>query len=55
MLLYISGSYPENPEGIAAGAKVLLDAMAEAAGKEKICFVDNKYTCYYRTHTGIFL
>ena len=35
MLLYISGSYPENPEGIAAGAKVLLDAMAEAAGKEK--------------------
>ena len=35
MLLYISGSYPENPEGIAAGAKVLLDAMVEAAGKEK--------------------
>lgn len=27
-LLYISGSYPANPEGIASGAKVLLDAFS---------------------------
>lgn len=36
MLLYISGSYPDNQEGIAAGAKVLLDAMVNVCGKEKI-------------------
>ena len=36
MLLYISGSYPDNKEGIAAGAKVLLDAMVNVCGKEKI-------------------
>lgn len=34
MLLYISGSYPNNQEGIAAGAKVLLDAMIDVAGKD---------------------
>ena len=34
MLLYVSGSYPENQEGIAAGAKVLLDAFIDAANKE---------------------
>ena len=32
MLLYISGSYPNNQEGIASGAKVLLDAMTEIIG-----------------------
>lgn len=36
MLLYISGSYPDNQEGIAAGAKVLLDAMTKVVGKQKI-------------------
>lgn len=36
MLLYISGSYPDNQEGIAAGAKVLLDAMVDACGKKEI-------------------
>ena len=36
MLLYVTGSYPENQEGIASGAKVLLDAMVDIVGKEKI-------------------
>lgn len=36
MLLYISGSFPDNQEGIAAGAKVLLDAMLEIVDKNKI-------------------
>lgn len=36
MLLYISGSYPDNQEGIASGAKVLLDAMVGVCGKEEI-------------------
>lgn len=36
MLLYISGSFPDNQEGIAAGAKVLLDAMLEHKSKEHI-------------------
>lgn len=36
MLLYISGSYPDNQEGIAAGAKVLLDSMVSVCGKDKI-------------------
>lgn len=34
MLLYITGSYPENQEGIASGAKVLLDAMIEEGGEQ---------------------
>ena len=34
MLLYVTGSFPENQEGIASGAKVLLDAMVDQAGKE---------------------
>lgn len=36
MLLYISGSYPNNQEGIAAGAKVLLDAMVAVSSVDKI-------------------
>lgn len=36
MLLYISGSYPDNQEGIAAGAKVLLDAMEAVVGKDQL-------------------
>lgn len=36
MLLYVSGSFPDNQEGIASGAKVLLDAMIEIVGKGKI-------------------
>lgn len=36
MLLYISGSFPDNQEGIAEGAKVLLDAMLEIVEKDKI-------------------
>lgn len=36
MLLYITGSYPDNQEGIAAGAKVLLDAMVNNVGSSKI-------------------
>ncbi|MCI9146722.1 MAG: glycosyltransferase family 4 protein [Hungatella sp.] len=36
MLLYISGSYPASHEGIAAAAKILLDAMAKSAGEHKI-------------------
>ena len=36
MLLYISGSYPANQEGIAAGAKVLLEAIVKVAGHENI-------------------
>ncbi len=36
MLLYITGSFPENKEGIASSAKVLLDAMIEIVGKERI-------------------
>ncbi|MBQ8246558.1 MAG: glycosyltransferase [Lachnospiraceae bacterium] len=36
MLLYISGSYPNNQEGIASGAKVLLDAMTEIVGVRDI-------------------
>lgn len=35
-LLYISGSYPDNQEGIAAGAKVLLDAMVRQDYKGEI-------------------
>lgn len=35
-LLYVTGSYPENQEGIAASAKVLLDAMANHFPKEDI-------------------
>lgn len=34
MILYVTGSYPENQEGIASGAKVLLDAMIEESNKE---------------------
>lgn len=34
MLLYVTGSFPENQEGIASGAKVLLDAMVDQAGTE---------------------
>ena len=34
MLLYVTGSFPENQEGIASGAKVLLDAMVNQAGEE---------------------
>lgn len=34
MLLYVTGSFPENQEGIASGAKVLLDVMADQAGAE---------------------
>lgn len=34
MLLYVTGSFPENQEGIASGAKVLLDAMVDQAGEE---------------------
>lgn len=33
MLLYVTGSFPENQEGIASGAKVLLDAMVDQAGE----------------------
>ena len=36
MLLYITGSYPDNQEGIAAAAKVLLDAMVNNVGSSKI-------------------
>ena len=36
MLLYISGSYPKNQEGIASGAKVLLDAMVNIVGNDTI-------------------
>lgn len=36
MLLYISGSFPDNQEGIAAGAKVLLDAMVEVSQKDHL-------------------
>ena len=36
VLLYISGSFPENQEGIASGAKVLLDAMVNEVGKDRI-------------------
>lgn len=36
MLLYISGSYPDNQEGIASGAKVLLDAMVGVCGEDRI-------------------
>ena len=36
MLLYISGSYPDNKEGIASGAKVLLDAMIDVVGTEQL-------------------
>ena len=36
MLLYITGSYPEYQEGIASGAKVLLDAMAQVIGRDRI-------------------
>lgn len=35
MLLYITGSYPENQEGIASGAKVLLDAMINERSAEE--------------------
>ena len=35
-LLYISGSYPASPEGIAASAGMLLDAMAGMGMKEHI-------------------
>jgi len=34
MLLYVTGSYPENQEGIASGAKVLLDAMINEKNAE---------------------
>lgn len=34
MILYVTGSYPENQEGIASGAKVLLDAMIEESNKD---------------------
>lgn len=36
MLLYISGSYPDNQEGIAGGAKVFLDAMLKFVDKGRI-------------------
>lgn len=36
MLLYISGSYPDNQEGIAGGAKVFLDAMLKFVDKDRI-------------------
>lgn len=36
MLLYISGSYPDNQEGIAGGAKVYLDAMLKFVDKGRI-------------------
>lgn len=36
MLLYVSGSFPDNQEGIAAGAKVLLDAMLEHISREDV-------------------
>lgn len=36
MLLYISGSYPDNQEGIASGAKVFLDAMLRFIKKEDV-------------------
>ena len=36
MLLYISGSFPDNQEGIASGAKVLLDAMLGLVEKDEI-------------------
>lgn len=36
MLLYVTGSYPDNKEGIASGAKVLIDAMVDVIGREKI-------------------
>lgn len=35
-LLYVSGSYPANPEGIAAGAKVLLEAMVAQIKEDEI-------------------
>ena len=36
MLLYISGSYPDNQEGIAGGAKVFLDAMLKFVNRDNI-------------------
>ena len=36
MLLFISGSYPDSQDGIATGAKVLLDAMLEHVKPEDI-------------------
>ena len=36
MLLYISGSFPDNQEGIASGAKVLLDAMLNIVSEENV-------------------
>lgn len=36
MLLYISGSFPNNQEGIASGAKVLLDSMVDVCGSDAI-------------------
>ncbi len=36
MLLYITGSFPDNQEGIASGAKILLDAMLEQVDKDEI-------------------
>ena len=34
MILYVTGSYPENQEGIASGAKVLLDAMIDETNRD---------------------
>lgn len=36
MLLYVTGSYPDSPEGIAAAAKILLDSMIEMSKRKKI-------------------
>lgn len=36
MLLYISGSFPDNQEGIASGAKVLLDAIVRVVDKKDV-------------------
>ena len=36
MLLFISGSFPDNQEGIAAGAKVLLDAMLKYISNKEV-------------------
>lgn len=35
-MLYVTGSFPDNQEGIAASAKVLLDAMANHMGSENV-------------------
>ena len=40
--------------GNSSRSQGIIRCHGRSCGKRKICFVDNKYTCYYRTHTGIF-